>query len=415
MRVRNLLFSACIIALLCLPCFLFILAHSGCQVSGLLTTDRAKYLAGGVNDVDVASKFNVDDFASGLFQASLSDGIDNYIPLKYYVLLCNAGLQRTFIEASNALFGWGCYPTRLDTSAVYVPRHDAIRGKAVQSLEDGQEEGLRAFSSEIAKWANSHPDIQVCVFIPEQSAISERNPSYGLTSDPLNLASYLDLLNEGVSDVPNVEFLSKSYDDLAEYLGDFYYTDDHWNGFGACAAYNEIAQNLALPSLDGLIPNPLVENYVFNGANARQGLMLLDRKVDEPRFDADSWKVDGSGSDALLLDSSASPHDGALSMEFNFYSSWYGANGRTEIVNEAAPTNEKILMIGDSFGQALRWTFASTCQEVHWELSAGIIDGRKLEDRIEETGATKVVFINTIWNCASFMELHPGYLSWDES
>lgn len=415
MRIRNLLFSACIIALLCLPCFLFIAAHSGCQVSGLLTTDRAKYLSGGVNNVDVASKLNIDDFASGLFQDSFSTEIDNYVPLKYYVLLGNAGLQRTFIEASRTLFDWDCYPTRLDTYAVYVPEHTAIRGKAAQDLTDEQKEGLRAFSSEIAKWANSHPDIQVCVFIPEQSTVSECNPSFALTSNSLDLASYLDLLNEGVSNATNVEFVSKSYDDLTEYLGDFYYTDDHWNGFGACAAYNEIAPNLTLPSLDDLIPDPLVENYVFNGANARQGLMLLDRKVTEPRFDTDSWKVEGSGSDALLLDPSASPHDGALSMEFNFYSSWYGANGRTTIVNEAAPTSEKILMIGDSFGQALRWTFASTCQEVHWELSAGIIDGRKLEDRIEETGAGKVIFINTIWNCASFTELHPSYLSCDEN
>ncbi len=48
----------------------------------------------------------------------------NCIPMKAMALLANAALQRSAIEASNALFGWECYPAFYGSSIAEMPsRH----------------------------------------------------------------------------------------------------------------------------------------------------------------------------------------------------------------------------------------------------------------------------------------------------
>ncbi len=79
MWVRNVLFSVCLVALLLLPSVLFVSSKCGMQVSELLTTEKAKYLSGGVADVDLGANLAMDGFVSGASQSALTDEIDTIL------------------------------------------------------------------------------------------------------------------------------------------------------------------------------------------------------------------------------------------------------------------------------------------------------------------------------------------------
>ncbi len=93
--------------------------------------------------------------------------------------------------------------------------------------------------------------------------------------------------------------------------------------------------------------------YVFNGQNSRKGLMLLDRTVREPSIFTESFFLEGTGANALLLNMDVLLIPGSLGMEFNFYANWYGGNAETAIVNSEALNDEAVMIVGDSFGQAM--------------------------------------------------------------
>lgn len=110
MRPRNILFASVLCMLLCGPALIGLAPWSGVALPSWLTADDAAYLSGGIVEADPAAYASLEGFSSGEFQIAAEDAVGNCIPMKAMALLANAALQRSAIEASNALFGWECYP-----------------------------------------------------------------------------------------------------------------------------------------------------------------------------------------------------------------------------------------------------------------------------------------------------------------
>ncbi len=183
MKSRNMIFSVLICLLLIGPTILFC-THAVAKIPmpGWLTSEDAKYLSGGSGG------------GEGV-RAKVQSKIENSIPFKASVLLGNAALQRSFIEVSNAPFGWECYPTYYGSGYAYVPEYDAL--SFIPSRDSNGWLGkIREFSSKLSEFAEAHSDIEFYIIVPDMLRTSRINPVKALTSQTVCNEDLIEIMED---------------------------------------------------------------------------------------------------------------------------------------------------------------------------------------------------------------------------
>ena len=96
---------------------------------------------------------------------------------------------------------------------------------------------------------------------------------------------------------------------------------------------------------------------------------------------------------------------------YSFYAWYYGGDYAASIINENASNNDRVLVICDSYGDAFRWMVAQNARETHafYDLHSSDYSESTLSQRIEESSATKIIFVGYPGDYATFLERHPAY------
>ena len=370
---------------------------------------EVRYLQGG-GSVRLNEHLNWEGAHTGELQNAVDEVISSVVPAKAQLLLGDAALERGFIRLSNGIFQWPCYPTRYGASQLYCTQSDTVRYMP-KKRDAASVEGLEAFGRGVAEYAAEHPDIRISLVLPVISVDSPSNPAYPLVSDVINMSEYIETLESQVKDIENIRLVAKDILDYEDYLEEYYSTDDHWCGYGAIDAFNMMMTAWGRPEsgLWEIESDETVDRYIFNGQNARLGLMLVDRGVREPLLETSTLKLLEGAGGGLVQGEPPSPQD--LKMIFSFYASWYGVDEDTTIGNGSYDESERILLISDSYGDAFRWILAQRYGLTYdkKDLYYAARDTSTLSERLQQTQTDEVVFAGSIWDYAEFMERQPAY------
>ncbi len=144
----------------------------------------------------------------------------------------------------------------------------------------------------------------------------------------------------------------------------FYRTDHHWTSLGAFYGANAVLEALGQPPLDQADFQPETVSRTFNGTlYSQSGIHWLPSDeiefwVEEDGLTVTSWRTGGPQPAALYERSWLSQKDQ--------YSAFLGGNQPLCVIrNEALPEGEKILLIRDSYSDALAPFLAQRSSEVH--------------------------------------------------
>lgn len=414
-KVRNILIIVLFAIFLIGPISLFTVQEKlHAELPSWITAEDAKYLSGGIKEAKVAKNLSLKGFSSEKLQRAINIELENHIPLRASALLQNASLQRGFISSSNKLFGYDAYPTFFGSDRVYLPRVDALARMPEPS--DDRTGGVKFFAKGIDKVANNNPDKQFYLIVADQSDTSNANPASKLVSDRWSSKECVEALMENVPD--NVHVVSKLYDDTEEYYKDYYKTDHHWNGFGTLKVYDELQRVCPIANSrdndSSLIDFP---GRVNNGSYAREGLMLLNEPILEPKYDLSDFKVNGKRIPPIVKpDGTSLIQNDAMGSVFDFYATWYGSYKVTtelSITNEAAPENPKALMLIDSFSNSLHWLIGQDYRHIAYFLDMKYDQSGEetLQDRIDASDADAIYFAGNALAYSRIKDNFPNYFS----
>lgn len=416
-KICNAAFSTILILFLLGPATLWLSQEKlHLDLPSWLTTEDAQYLAGGIETTNLKSSLNFKGFFDGTLQSGLEAKINNYTPSRANVILLNAALQQQAIKVSNALFSWNCYPTFYGSTILYDHTSDTLLESPFFSCNNGEEtlSDIDVFGETLAGFAQDHQEIEFCVIIPELREKSPINPAWDLVSQKFSISSCSTLWSQQSESLDNVHIIYDAYEDYTTYLENYYHFDPHWNGYGAIASYNLAAEELELPLLSQVPPAIALDQYVFYGNLGRQGRMLIDRPVSEPFVETEGFAVSNSIKGAMIRANNEVDPTESIYASFNFYAWLYGDDVASDIKNESAPSDETVLVISDSFGDAFRWVVASRCRETHSLYSlhrSSKKDNVRLIHVIERIKPTKIIFVGSIINYSTFLKRHPSYFT----
>ena len=388
MKLRNTLFSGIVAVVLLAPVSLYSLVGI-CEIDipSEYTAQGAAWLTGGVSEAHLRDHLSLEDFERGELQDSAEKALGNYIPAKSYVLLGNAFVQRACIAASNAAFGWECYPTFYGSAQLYVPASYSLAEMPMYNgtkvlAQDELLSGVEEFGAGLAEIAGRHPDKRFRVFIADRTATSLANPAYSLVSKSFSTDDCAEILRKATNGCDNISIYSKTYSGPREYYNYFYPTDHHWNGFGAldsAALCSDLSRDASVHSESTVDFGKLC----FNGTLSRRGLFCLNRSpIIEPKLFMQSFSVDSDSEEyaRYLLSSDGDDQLERLGQraEYNFYGEWYGGDRSMEISNVQGQEDEALL-ICDSYGDAFRWIVAECYGKTH-----SLIDFKKSEYTVDD-------------------------------
>lgn len=416
-KIRNAAFAILFILFISGPTFLWIgqdIAHL--NLPSWITANEANYLTGSTGKTKVKENFNFEGFKSGQLQKNAEEAINNRVPSRANAILTSAALQKSLIETSGILFNWVCFPTYYGSEVLYDRTYNSLLSTTYVTprFKSGANKGIKEFGRGLAEFASKHSDIEICVMGVEYREKNSSSPAWNLVSNNWSVEECTSLWRSQTESTDNVHIKYNHYDSYAAYLKDHYLTDDHWNGFGAINAYNSIADQLNLPNYSAELPEAKgLDNYLFYGSLCRHGRILLSDRggLVEPVFPTEGLIVSPNIATAKVLDEENIDPDESMYESFDFYLWFYGPKESSTIQNNNAPNNEIVLIICDSFGNALRWATAPNCSKTfsEYDLAGGAKSETKLATLIEKTRATKVIFVGTILNYSSFIERNPKY------
>lgn len=182
-------------------------------------------------------------------------------------------------------------------------------------------------------------------------------------------------------------------------------TDHHWAPLGAYYAAKAIAAKLNLPflSLDKYTP-ATVRNYIGTMYTFSGNREILNYPEDFVYFfppgNYYAEFIDYKGERGKSGFSESEPHEGSVFRKYedgnsNAYSTYLGGDRHTvKIVNRENKSGRKLLLVKDSYGNAIAPNLINSAEEVH------VIDFRyyphKLKDYIADNGITDLIFVNCI-------------------
>lgn len=385
------------------------------QIPPWLSSEDSFYLTGskGAN----IESFELNSFLNGTLQDSLEKSINETIPLKAIALLEQAGIQRSFIEASNAVFGWSCYPSYYGSEQIYSPSDNAIEfmpTKTTESLKDN----LLWFIEGIKETAIKYPDKNIIVYVVGGYDAPAVNKAYSLVNNSLTPdyieSEFMNALDDLPEDHANVTVLKSQYDNSSDFYRDFYRTDVHWMPSGALKAYNQIGSVLGWETK----PTPeLIEfdNWKFFGANARWALMDLKESNDaifDYEYDFSSLAYrDKSTGELNPIQRTDDKYSASSDQEttYGYLTIWNAPDG--DIVNSDEDAVGKALLISNSFRTTIKCLIAQEYSLLRTEADF-VGDGTtdlKLVNRIAETDPDEIIFLSHPEGYISLKDREPAY------
>lgn len=381
MKARNILLSGAFCLLLCGPALIGLASWGGVALPSWLTAADAAYLSGGITEADPLAKATPAGFASGEFQQAAEDAVGNCVPAKATALLVNGALQRAAITASNALFGWECYPAFFGSAIVVEPS----RGRLLETAEEATEKVLETAGrvrDAIGAFSERHPDDRIFVYLGPDSMNVEGSPTAALVSNPLTYGQMEAIFEDNDG---KFQWVSGNVT-FDEFTREWNKTDHHWNIQGAFAAYERMAAALGFGD-EVLEPVGLTvyEEPPFRGTFARRGLFTdYEDEIADYEF-SDFPKM------SVTIDGSAASMD-ALVHGKNYESGTWGANAFTsryaeyfhtdyaliEIENEEASSDDALLIVADSYSNCMERFLA-----VHYATTY-VLDPRHYEGTLDE-------------------------------
>lgn len=415
MKLRSALFSIIICLLLIGPAALFVAQDVlKTDLPGWLSADDAAYLTGGQEKAGLRKNLSLKGFASEKLQAALETTIDNHTPMRYGVLLANAAVQRSVISASNELFGFDAYPTFFGSPTAYVPETDSL-----VDFPDATQSELQKTTDSIRKlgvMAKEYPEKNFYVIVADRSHTSQANPLHDLVSHSITTEDFVQGMEECTEGIENLRVICISYDSLSEYYENYYHADHHWNGYGTAAVYEKLRTEAGLPyELEDPLPSIDFKGFRANGSYARDGLMLIDQAVTEPRFDLSGFDILNKELPPIAMENGVDELIGnGTKASFNFYSLWYGSALLTEkspIANENAPLDRNAVVIADSYADSMHWLIARNYEytKCFRDVRAGVKGDDTLRERIAAAEADDVYFIGGANAFARLPECFPHY------
>lgn len=358
--IRSAAFALFLCFFLCLPICFAIANKNGAPLPDALKSEEAKYLEGGIAQTHLSQSLSLKSFLRGETQENLETFIGNNIPAKQTALLGNAALQRTAIEASNFLFQWQCYPTYFGSARVFIPSENALAIMPAKSRGGDTLQWMKTFASNFVTFAEKNPELSCVVILADMASRSEANPAVQLVSDVTTTEECAKEIQRNLdkSTAENVYLASVCYKDTQSYYKDYYRSDHHWNGYGALAAYEQIADRLGLNAkVISEERDAMLQGAIQNGSYSRAGLLLINELVSEPQIDTENLANESGQALPKMFDHSPLTADNeGLDTEFNFYHAWYGPSSSIVIENRAGSGNA--LVVGDSFSSAFQWFVA---------------------------------------------------------
>lgn len=364
----------------------------GIAVPVELTAEPARYLAGGAASADVGANLNLDDFVDKELQSAIETEIGNYIPGKAVAIETNAGMQRTAIAGSSALFPWDCYPTYFGSGRLSLPQADAVT-YLPRSRNESMESAWRAFAEGVSCMAEKYPDKRFVLYVVGGYQEPAFDPAYDLVSSPMRPEDCVDVLKDAVTDVSNVSVLSLSYKSSEDYYHDFFRTDHHWNINGAFRAYGAIAEELNLRTVESGGTWEIPE-YWFTGATARWGVDLLRERV----FDCNNSFSELVAKRANGMELRGDDHSDfwdspVFGKPYRFYDSYYDNLGDCTITGGIG--DRSALLVGNSYRGAIQRPLASSYHSltVNSQLHPATPVTATLEEQMLAAKADDVIFV----------------------
>lgn len=368
-----------------------------------LASEDAVYLAGGQTRGDIPGAASWEGFASGELQDAVESEVGSFIPAKATALFTTAGMQRGAIEASNALFGWNCYPTFYDSDIVAVPSEARLAEMAQVRTEPWTQEVSRT-AEDVAAFAERHPELRVLAYVGPDSQNVAGSPTGELMSDPVTYDGLQALFKEHAGPFEWVSG-AVTYD---EFLRNWYKTDHHWNIGGAFDGYCRLARALGFgdemlePTEELVFARPL-----FYGTFDRRGLdttyhdVIVDYGFED--FPSMTVTIDREQASVASLAHSEWYSEGVWGS--NQYGSRYAEYfhtdyGLIEIVNEDSESEEELVIVGDSYSNAMERFLAA-----HY-VTTYVLDPRHLDETADEflaahQNVSDVVFVMRSSNLTS--------------
>lgn len=199
--------------------------------------------------------------------------------------------------------------------------------------------------------------------------------------------------NNYTADVKSVDIYNTMKSHINEYV--FFDTDHHWTGKGAYYGYVEFAKSAGLEPMD--IENSTrsyVDGFVGSLYTATQDEILQEYpdRVDyysiDGEFHVTRTDKNGSTSIASLYYEGAEPGPNTYGLFL------WGDNPFTKVINYNAPTDRKLAVVKESYGNAIVPYLAYNYSEIY------VVDFRyysgNLKDLCDENGISEVLFVNGI-------------------
>ena len=331
---------------------LFVLLVTVIVLSGLL---RTVLFPKDVNTYEsrMANKpegLTVESFNAGAFQDAMEEALADQVPLAQYFKksfnILRFQYQRTFLMPAMARDRERCFHYNgigiIDGYMIYEPFDVEKNKEIMQALAEKRVEDME-------ECRQLNPETEYYLFYVE----SDRDYDF-------ETGKKLDLYRTVVESMrlPENRTGRLRIDSLDDYREFYFKTDHHWNCFGAYQGYRELMKLLDIeePLLEPVEVAP--EPLWWSGSKAA-GVGFREYKEPFPvcRYDYPSMEIYVNGN----LSESLEPQDLVFAGELDSisYGNYYGDVVGEVILNTNRPERRNILLLGDSFDNAIRKLVAS--------------------------------------------------------
>lgn len=262
----------------------------------------------------------------------------------------------------------------------------------------GDDDAAGNYADLVSSFAGKLPGTRIYnMVVPNHSefGLPERvRAYYGCTSQRQNTSAVYGKLADSVMPVDIYDVLNLHNN---EYI--YFNTDTHWSSLGAYYAYTEFCKSAGVEaaSLDSFekISYPGFTGYL-EYATGESCLSENPDTIDvyNPKF-AYTCEMSENGTDFYEADSINLDSEGAGYSMFI-----HGDNGCVRVQNSGLSTGKKLLMVKDSYGNAMAAFLTASFDEVH------IVDFRHFETNLPaycaENGITDVLFLNNVMSANTY-------------
>ena len=347
-----------------------------------------------------------ESFASKEFQDQTEGFLADHVPERDGVMLANASVQRTLIEAANLPFGFPAYHSFYGSDRVVLPEYRAIVQEPT-TASSADADALHAQADALGALVGRHPSVQWRIALVDRTDVTRALPTHGMVAQP---ADYGFLQAELLDRLPaECIAVDLSNDDADEYFRKYFRTDHHWQIEGAVDAYAKTVSSLGKEPID--VEFFEVNAGPFYGSNARSGLFTgYADTIDDARFELGDLAITANEQDRPIDWLDAGYAEGfthySKADEFDdvYGGYFHGGPAMLHIVNRDIPDGETILLVADSYSNNVEDLFACNYRDVYVvdprHFAGSDYAGWDIDAFIEHEDVSAVVFLCSANNFA---------------